>query len=496
MRYRISWDKGLNADVTPSELGQGFFSAGQNVAVRDGFATQSGVDIAITGGSAIVGLQWLGLAEFSGDTRFIHYKVSAGTATIQAATFSGTSFGALSNISPAAVTLPISGINITHRMFNGVYLINVGDTGLYYWTTAIANAVAVSGALVARYMCTFKYYIFQFGITDGADFFHQRVAWSNSAEPGSLPTSFTASSTNDAGEVELAETAGSVVDALPLGDALIIYKTDSRYAARYVGGNDVFRFDRLPGDDGILQNGCVVDTPVGHVFLSKNREVLLHQGGVCRNLSKGRINSLLERDISLVTGFRVIKNTLHSEVWVYNVNEAKFYIWNWINDTWGTHTPGLGTTGLVGRLTNGYSATIDEPLMLGATDTALYRLAVDPNRFSVYSAFTSQTSFVTRTGLDMGEPDVVKNLQGSRWNFDGAAGSTFSIEHGSAMTADGAPTYSSAATYTLGTTDYANTRATGGRYLATKCSWTTTTSTTETSRLRSADLDFTAGGKR
>ena len=61
----------------------------------------------------------------------------------------------------------------------------------------------------------------------GTTTYPSRVFWSQPAEPDALPSTFDATDdTADAGWVDLADTAGDVVDCLPLGDVNIIYKED------------------------------------------------------------------------------------------------------------------------------------------------------------------------------------------------------------------------------------------------------------------------------
>jgi len=96
--------------------------------------------------------------------------------------------------------------------------------------------------------------------------------------------------TLDAGEVDIAETPDLLVDALHLGDALIVYKERSMYAVRYVGYPAIFAVQRLPGDSGMLFRGCGAMTPLGHVVLTAG-DVVLNTGQVCSPLPMGSFAS-------------------------------------------------------------------------------------------------------------------------------------------------------------------------------------------------------------
>ena len=90
----------------------------------------------------------------------------------------------------------------------------------------------------------------------------------------------------DAGEQDLAETPALLVDCLPLGDVNIIYKERSMYAMTYVGAPYIFRFQRLPGESGMLARGCAVNTPLGHVVLTAG-DVVLNNGSGVQSIANG-----------------------------------------------------------------------------------------------------------------------------------------------------------------------------------------------------------------
>lgn len=390
----------------------------------------------------------------------------------------------------------------TGGSLNGVYVVNHPVDGLYYWPGSGTRLRRFPQSYVSDSARIFKNYVVQLARTVNGTKFQHNVAWSAAAEPGSIPASFDASSTNDAGDVDLAETPGAMVDCLPLGDANIIYKQDARYAMTYIGGNDVFRFQRLPGNDGLMFRDCVVNTPVGHVFLTQSGDVMVHQGGEARSIARGRIENWIRTNYD----FAVYKARGYlalcpekSEVWVCipKSEDSGFpytiAAWNWENDTWGTFVLESGVLKLGLRFTRAglwTSGTFgNEYRLISSFGVALYTL--DPLRQGKFVG-NVLTSTLERTGLHFDDRDQFKTLHRSRWNIDGTAGKTATISHGSSKTADGTVTYATSATYTIGTTDYVDARATKGRFCAIKL---VTTSDAAFS-VRSADLDVTAGGKR
>jgi hypothetical protein len=399
--------------------------------------------------------------------------------------------GATSNFSGISSGRPTGGI------FNGVLLYNHSMNGLYYWAGDTSIRLRkIPGSYLARVSRPFKNYIFQLAPTMAGVEYPYRVLWSSATEPGSIPSSFDASTTNDAGFVDLTEGGGKMIDCLPLGDSLIIYTENGRYAAQYVGGVDVFRFTRLRGTEGLFQRHCVVETPLGHVFISKSLDVMLFDGTSCKSLAEGRVRTqILTGGSSLIDTYDFLTvDDDRTEVWVCLNNTGSFgadcvLIWNYREDVWGKKTPAsvlsAASVGIT-SITNGNS------VIVGNKTTK--ELGYISRFATIFSDFgTSYNSRIERVGLDLGDRSLVKNLQRSRWAFDATAGKTFSIYHGSSMTADGAVTYASPATYTLGTTDFVNSRATGGKYIAVKVTYTGDTGTVA---LRSCELDASAGGKR
>ena len=373
---------------------------------------------------------------------------------------------------------------------NGILFINSPSQGLYYWSGDITKrfrllATTTYKADVAR---PFKNYIVQLAPTIDGTKYPYDVIWSNAAEPGAVPTTFTAGVDNDAGRQALAETGANLVDCLPLGQANIIYTSDGRYSMQYVGGNDVFSFNRLPGTDGLLWRGCVANTPKGHVFITPTFDVQLFDGSQSRSIANSRVRDYLARTIStnLKQNAFLTINHRKNEVWVcFPVTDqtgsgcTKILAWNWEEDTWGLFSPANNVYwGSFGP----YSGT--QTLLLVVRESSWIQSTAAAAQVTV-------TGTLERTGLHFGDRDTLKSIQRSRWNIDATAAATALVYHGSSKTADGTVTYQTPATYTVGTTDFANGRATSARFGAIKL-----TTTAFPFSVRSIDLDVIPGGKR
>lgn len=387
----------------------------------------------------------------------------------------------------------------TGGVLGGVLIANNPIDGLYYWagdtTIRMRRFVNGSASFIADVARVYRNFVVLFGMRTSTSAVRRpyRINWSKSQEPGAVPgvNDFTASTTNDAGGVDKAETPGTLVDGLAYGDSFIVYKEDARIAMQWVGGIDVFSFRYLPGTDGLLATDCVVNTPKGQVFLTQNLDVKIHQGGEAQSVIDGRNLNWLRSNIDSTYYKRAFLavNKKYSEVWVCipttgNTACNKALLWNWENDTWGERDLSGVTFGTSGSLPSNIAT--DDRLVVCTTTPRIG--LTDSGTSDFGSAFTSM---VERKGISTDDPESIKNLQGTRWQDDGTAGATSTVSHGSSMTADGSVTYATGVTNTLGTTNWTNARATGGRYMAIKRS-----TTAEIGRCRSVDLDFTISGNR
>lgn len=88
------------------------------------------------------------------------------------------------------------------------------------------------------------------------------VKWSHPADPGSVPISWDHTDpTRDAGEVELPDhQAGVIVEALPLGDTMFIYKENSIWRMRFIGGRFIFDVGKAAW---VTTQGCIAMNCVG-----------------------------------------------------------------------------------------------------------------------------------------------------------------------------------------------------------------------------------------
>ena len=143
----------------------------------------------------------------------------------------------------------------------------------------------------------FREYMLAGNVTWDSAEYPSRIQWCHAVEPGQVPDDWVPTDTNDAGDVDLADTPGSVVDMAPLRDSLLIYKRDSVYACQWVGGNEVFSFQRLTTNKGIHARDCVVEHNGFH-WCQGIEDIFLVDGNTTQSLVKDRIKRtwLADRD--------------------------------------------------------------------------------------------------------------------------------------------------------------------------------------------------------
>jgi len=98
----------------------------------------------------------------------------------------------------------------------------------------------------------------------GGNEYPNLVKWSTEASALSPPNSWAeGDATLDAGEYQLTDTPGKIIDGLPYGDSFLIYKEDSIYIMNFVGTPYIFSFKLLSPTIGLLSKNAVAEYESG-----------------------------------------------------------------------------------------------------------------------------------------------------------------------------------------------------------------------------------------
>jgi len=227
--------------------------------------------------------------------------------------------------------------------FNGVAIFNNGQDAPQYLAggSKFEDFPALESNIRFRVVRKFKNYLLGLGINTGGEFEDSKIYWSHPADPGTMPATWdVADPASDAGIFELSG-AGKILDSLELGDVNIIYKSDSAWMMRFIGGQFIFRFEKKFAGQGILTTGCVTEFEGKH-FVVTQTDIIVHDGIKLKSIADKRLKDFFLNDLHEEYYKRafVVKRSEVSEIWfMYPSKNSDGYIdkalvWNWRNDCW------------------------------------------------------------------------------------------------------------------------------------------------------------------
>lgn len=498
---------GVNADAAPEELLAGAWSFGENVMFRGGFLERA-QGMAQLFATPTITPYFIAPFRTATAKYWIHFGLA------QVYVDDGTTRTEITH------TTPYTGAAAdrwTGGAFNGVFIANNGVEPPQFWNGNTATNFANLTNWTANYTCksirAFGYFLVAFDITKSGTRYPFRVLWSAIADPGSVPPSWDITdATKEAGEVDIGEAGGPLVDALQMGDQLIVYTTASAHAMRYVGGQNVFSFAKI-GDFGMLARNCGATTPIGHVVMTPS-DVILHAGGNPKSVASGRVRKEIFDNLDPTYAERacfVVANPAQSEVWVCypevgNSSCTKAAVWNWEGDTWAFRTLRNATFGASGQVPDWTTDTWATATGTWATMTGSWSDGVVSQNdrrlvmchatpaISVADSGTTDVGLTVsataeRIGLHFDDPQRIKLVRSVWPRIDAPAGTVVSVTVGASMTPDVDPTWGTAVNYTVGTSTKVDSFA-SGRLLALRLS----SDTDAAWRLRGLDLDIVPQG--
>jgi hypothetical protein len=501
--------QGVNLDATGEELGSGIITSAQNMRFSAGYAER------------FHGIQTVYTTPPVAPYHVCNYTVG-GTYYI---VYAGTQRTFVDDgTTQTEITLANNTGGINDRwsgfVFQGVYIQNNGVDIPQYWGGDIGGKLANLTAWPATYrvgwMRPYKSYLFGGDVTISGNRQRSTLTWSSSADPGSLPATWDITdATKDAGQTSLAETNGTLIDAMPLGDIMVIYKDDAIHFAQTVQSSYVFRFGRLPGDTGLLARGCVAQTPLGHVLLTPGLDLVINNGQGLQSVIQGKMKTWLAENINRqqATHSFVVQNPSTFEVLACvptgsSSTCTKAIVWNWKEDTLTTRDLNNVTYGSHGKVSLAGSYTWANlsgkawgtlPVgswsdFAGTSDVSRTIFTQSTPALSMFDSTeqdngASFTAQLERTGMHFDSPETVKMCRAVRPKIDAAAGTVVKVQLGAAMVPDASPTWQTAVDFTVGTDIAAYAIATG-RFLSLRIYTTADTHW----RVRSVQMDIVPMG--
>lgn len=289
-------------------------------------------------------------------------------------------------------------------VLNSVPVLNNGVNVPQVWeysSSTFENAPGWPVGLQAKIIRPYKNYLIAMNLTVGSVLEPVSIQWSNASDPGFAPTSWALNdTTSESGKAFLADTPGAIVDGRPLRDMFIIYKEDSVYSMRYVGGVFVWQFRQLFNDVGMLSQECVAEFEGKH-FVVTAGDVYVHNGVNKQSVIDNRMREYLFSSIDKAysTRTRVVADHGRTEMWIYFVGTNSTsglcdtaLIWNWTEDTWTIRDiPEVAhiSYGIVDPQTS--DNWQDDPLSWNSDTTVWNDRNYNPSKLSILMASPSDT---------------------------------------------------------------------------------------------------------
>ena len=124
------------------------------------------------------------------------------------------------------------------------------------------------------------------------------VKWSTQHGHYEQPKTWDVTNKNyDAGEYELLDTQGPIIDTLPMGELFMIYKSDSVYMMSFVGTPYMFSFKTLDPQVGVISKGATAEFPGGHFFVSFS-DCYINNGQSVTPLLTGKVRDEMFNNIN------------------------------------------------------------------------------------------------------------------------------------------------------------------------------------------------------
>ena len=384
-----------------------------------------------------------------------------------------------------------------------------GGVGPTSWASRTA------GAVTCQIFRTYREYGIAMNTTEGGTSYPRRIRWSHPAVSGSQPISWEdTDSAVEASYKDMDDTAGEITDGLQLRDAFVIYKEDSSYLMQWTGGRLIMSFRPLFQTVSAMSHDCAQEFYGKHVVLTKDRDLIVHDGQEVQSVLNGRWRNYLYNQINedYESNCFVAVDTQNTEVLAcYPESGAGVanwathaLVWNWRSNTLyvrqlrrasdiksgvilGAGTGAFTWTSITGTWDDtvrtwderGYQVAGDQLLLSRPADTASASSLAQLLKMNSGYTFDgiNMNCYVERVGLPIagtdqrGQPKVnqedFKYIKAVWPYFDAPAGTTFDIYVGSQAHASDPVTWSGPHTYTVGTTLKIDVRLTG-RYISFK----------------------------
>ena len=342
----------------------------------------------------------------------------------------------------------------------------------------------------------FRSFLIALNITKDGVNFPRVVKWSTEAATQTLPTSWNeTTSTVDAGEFELADSKGDILDGLQLRDSFMIYKEDAVYSMTFVGTPFIFSFRQLSPTIGAISKNCVAEFDGGHAIFGKGN-FYINDGQRIKPILPMKLKEYVFQSID---GQQTNKCFVTADygrteiLFCFTADGAttdqpnKAVVWNYITNTFTirdipdlSHI-GYGNVGNPVRATT-WAATTDTWESSTGPWTMSYDLQdkvllfADPGNTKLYrdnsgnkEDTTFMNSYIERSGLtlnEQGQPDqtTVKRISAIYPKMSISSDNEINVYLGTSMSTEEGITWNAPTTFNPNTQSKVSVRGTGKLY--------------------------------
>ena len=227
----------------------------------------------------------------------------------------------------------------------GAYIVAANYVDATQVATTAAFA-ALAGAPKAAIVESAELFVFAFNTSDGTYGTTQYDRWWCCARGDH--TDWTPAVATGSATGRLIDGAGPITGAKRLGSQIVAYKEQATYIGTYVGGNEIWNWQRLPGNAGALNHECIAliqdgDTPA-QVFIGKD-DIWFFDGS--RPMSIGApLREWLFADLDMALAYKICSavDQHNARVWWFYPGRGgagainRSICWNWKSRRWGIGT--------------------------------------------------------------------------------------------------------------------------------------------------------------
>ncbi len=442
---------GVNKDLPPHELPDDIWSDCRNVRFHDLSAEQVR-GWSQTFGTPVTAPQWLLPVPVPPGYYWMYPGATAIGITDMTNHY---------DITPVAGVTANLNTNWNGGVLNGIAVINNGNNVPIWWNNSPASKMTDITAWPTGSKCKimqpYKNFLIALNMDTSTGLFDNMVKWSHQADPGTIPISWDETDPAlDAGENTLSDTPGEILAGKQLGEDFYIYKFESVYKMRYVGGRYIFDFKKVFDTFGAINQDCVVSVKHRHVAMGDG-DIIIHDGNTQESILDRVMRTWLFASIDADYFHRsyIVPYYEKDEVWFCVPTASEIpniaLVWNYRSNKFSIRDLPTARYMTVGILSGTEALDWDSDPQAWNDDLTVWNeriysplkdaiLAADPVNTKIYQVDVSDLfddnsfeSFVERTAMSLLDLEHVKLITAVWPKITATEGTELRIRFGSQM---------------------------------------------------------------